>query len=167
MKSAQASLDKLQAGATAVQLQSAEASVASAGSRPAEGAVDLAALKAGPTETDLTNAKIALEKAKIAKQNAQAAYDKIAWKPSAAASAEAMTLWQATTDYQAAEIAYKKDGRGPTAPDWHVAEQAVVSAQAQLASAEENLATLKRGPHGRRTGLRRGGGRPGAEPSWN
>ena len=104
----------------------------------------------------ITNAQIALEKAKIAKQNAQAAYDKISWRNDAAATPEAMTLWQVTTDYAAAEQTYKKAVAGPTQDDLNTAEQAVVSARAQLAVAEANLAELKQGRHGRRTGQRRG-----------
>lgn len=145
VKSAQATLDKARAGATAADLQSAEAAVASARIQLQKAETDLADLKAGPTQEEQTAAKIAIEKARIALHNAQAAYDKIAWKPNAEATTEAMTLWQATTDFQAAQLAYDKAMAGPTESELNIAEQAVVSAKAALAVAEAKLATLKQG----------------------
>ncbi|MHB1132303.1 MAG: efflux RND transporter periplasmic adaptor subunit [Chloroflexota bacterium] len=145
VQSTQASLDKLKAGATATELQSAEASVASARANLQKAETTLAELQAGPTETELTSAKIALEKARISVHNAQSAYDKIAWRNDAAATQEAMTLWQATTDYRAAEIAHAKAIAGPTASELSIAEQSVVSARAQLAVAEASMATLQKG----------------------
>ena len=145
LKSAQASLDKVKAGATTSDLLAAEASVASAHSNLDKAESDLADLKAGPTETETISAKAALEKAKISLQNAQAAYDKVSWRPDVGATTEAMNLWQATADYQAAEASYETAMAPATASELAIAEQNVVSAKAQLASAEAKLADLKQG----------------------
>lgn len=145
LQSAQATLDKLKAGPTTADLQSAEASVASARSQLQKAESDLADLKAGPSQTEIANAQVAIERARITLQNAQAAYDKVAWRPDVGSTPEAMTLWQATTDYQAAKAAYDEAMAGPTEEDLAIAEQNVVSARAQLAVAEDKLATLKAG----------------------
>ncbi len=146
LKSAQSNLEKLKAGPTTAELQSAEAAVVSARAQLDKAQNDLAELQAGPSQDKVTSAKIALEKARITLQDAQAAYDKIAWRPDAGATKEAMTLWQATTDYQAAEIAYRTAVAGPTPAELAQAQAAVETAKAQLASAEAKLAELKAGP---------------------
>lgn len=143
---AQAKLATTEAGPTAAALQSAQASVASAGSQLAKAQSDLDNLKAGPTQDSITGAQITLERAKISLHTAQAAYDKISWRPDAAATTEAMNLWQATTDYQAAELTYKTQVAGPTTTDIAIAAASVTSAKAQLATAEASLATLAAGP---------------------
>ncbi|MDA8217867.1 MAG: efflux RND transporter periplasmic adaptor subunit, partial [Dehalococcoidales bacterium] len=146
LKSAQASLDKLKAGPTPAQLQAAQASVASAKTQLQKAQSDLADLQTGPTQDQLTSAQIAIERAKITLQNAQAAYDKISWRPDVGSTKEAMDLWQATTDYAAAKVAYDDAVAGPTQDELDSAQAAVTQAQAQLATAEDNLATLQAGP---------------------
>lgn len=145
-KSAQIKLSQLNAGPTAAQLQSAKASATSARGQLAKAETDLAKLKAGLTEDEKISAQIAIEKSKIALHNSQVAYDKIAWRPDASATAEAMNLWQATVDNQAAEISYKTAMAGPSALDLTLAEGTVESARAQLTNAESSLATLQAGP---------------------
>lgn len=145
LKSTQATLNKVRAGATATDLQSAEASVASARSSLQKAETDLADLKSGLTQDEIITAQVNIEKSKIAVHNAQVAYDKIAWRADAGATTEAMNLWQATTDLQAAQVAYNTAMAGPTKSELTVAEQNVVSAKAQLASAEAKLVTLQQG----------------------
>lgn len=146
LDSAKAKLSQVKAGATEADRQAAEAAATSARAQLEKAQAELSQLKTPPTQDEITSAKASMEKAAIAVQNAQAAYDKIAWKPDAAASKEAMTLWQATTDYQAAEANYNIKMAGPRPEDVAAAEKNVESARAQVASAEAKLAQIAAGP---------------------
>jgi len=101
------------------QLAQAEAALESArsnhelGTAEAEAALRIAELrlaiaKADDPTTTVLIAKADLQVAEIALQNAQAAYDKIAWKPGASASFQAMDLWQAGAAYEKAEAQHQQ-----------------------------------------------------------
>ncbi len=145
LHSALANLDNVRSGSTAAQLQSAEASLAAAKANLQKAQSSLSKLTEPLSETDHTNYKITLEKARIKLHDAQAEYDKISWRPDAAQTPQAMALWQATTDYEGAKIAYDKAVAGPTAAEIADAEQQVVSSQAQVDSAQTQLDTLRAG----------------------
>ncbi|MBU0495560.1 MAG: efflux RND transporter periplasmic adaptor subunit [Chloroflexi bacterium] len=98
----------------------------------------LSALQKGGSAEDQVIAWADLESARIALQSAQAAYDRIAYKPNAAGSSEAGALQTATLAYQKAEASYKQKVG--------VDAQQVASARAQLAQAQITLANLEDGP---------------------
>jgi multidrug efflux pump subunit AcrA (membrane-fusion protein) len=77
-------------------------------------------------------AEVALEKADLARQQAQAAYDTIAWRNDRGASPEAAALQQATLNYTAAQAAY----------DLALQEIATHGHQATIAGHQVNLAQI-------------------------
>lgn len=114
-------------------IAAAEANLASA-----KASYEAAKTKAGLNDAQLVVARNALEKAELALRDAQAAYDRVAWRPGASALPQAKTLQQATIDYETAKANY----------DLQVAainDTAVKSAYAQYMSAAANLAKLKGG----------------------
>ena len=132
LKISQARLEQARQAAPG-DLAAAEASLASARAN-----YEAAKAKAGLNDAQLTVARTALDKATIALQDAQAAYERVSWRPGASALPQAKTLQQATIDYEAAKANY----------DLQVAninDTAVKSAYAQLMSATANLAKLKAG----------------------
>jgi multidrug efflux pump subunit AcrA (membrane-fusion protein) len=66
----------------------------------------LAIVKAREPAPHKRAAQVALEKAELALKQAQAAYDRIAWRGDRAATPEAADLQQATLNYAAAQAAY-------------------------------------------------------------
>jgi len=92
-------------------------------------------VKAGAGEEDLISAQAALEKAEIALQRAQAAYDLVAGQPDVAARMEAVTLQEATIDHRAARARYDQLQNQPSRATLQEAEAQLVRAQAQLQAA--------------------------------
>lgn len=200
LASARANLEALQSPPTAEELQAAEAQVASAQANydaavaslkalqeppsadkvkaaqlqlaSAQAAYEEAAQKFALSNDQITVARASLEKARLALQSAQAAYNAIAWRDDAPNSAQAAALQQATIDYEAAQANYNltltsindaalKQAEqalvqarlnldtllaGPTADQLASAKAAVHNAEQSLAQAKLNLETLKRGP---------------------
>lgn len=154
---AEENLAVVEAGPTAEELAAAKASVAAAWASYNE-------LKAGPRPSQLTQAKANLKQAEIALQQAQRAYDKIAWQPEAGASGEGAALQNASIAYEAAKASYDEAVRGPTQADLQGAlagaQQAqdslnklekkptpaeLAAAKAAVVTAEGALAKLKKG----------------------
>jgi HlyD family secretion protein len=98
-------------------------------------------VKAGPNEEDLIVAKADMEKAAIAVQEAQAEYDKVAWRPGVSASPQAAALQQASIDYERAKASYQKAAQPPTESELKSAWAQVVQAQTQLDKLRKNPAT--------------------------
>jgi len=96
-------------------------------------------VKAGPNEEDLIVAKADMEKAAIAVQEAQAEYDKVAWRPGVSASPQAAALQQASIDYERAKASYQNVAQPPT-------ESELKSAWAQVVQAQTNLDKLRKNP---------------------
>lgn len=114
----------------------AELTVARENLRAAQ--LSLSTLQKGASAEDQIIAWTELETARINLQSAQAAYDRIAYKPNAAGSSEAGALQTATLAYQKAEASYKQQvGVDP---------QQVASARAQVAQAQITLADLENSP---------------------
>ncbi len=132
--SAQARLVQAKAPPTPQDLAVAQAQVESA-----QAAYDAAVAKNAHNNDQITVAKAALEKASIALQQAQAAYDRIAWQSNAGMSSQAASLQQATIDYQSALANFNIALAG-------INDSAVKSAAQQLASAKANLANLTAPP---------------------
>ncbi len=132
LRAAQARYDQTKAGPSPADIAAAEASLASA-------IASYEKLKKGPTADEVAIAKANVERAEAVLKQAQAAYDRIAWRPDAAALPQALQLQQATIDYQAALANYRLATAGPT-------ESALKAAEAQIAQARANLERLKRTP---------------------
>jgi HlyD family secretion protein len=151
LASAQAQLDELLEPADPAEIASAQASLAAAQQNLAEvrtgpGQAELAAaeaslaaaqasyqeLQAGPSEAELTQLSADLEKTMIDLQQAQWAYNQVAYKGDVGASSQAAALQQATIDYEAAKAAYEIATEPASAADLQDALSAIQSAQDQL-----------------------------------
>lgn len=158
LASARENLAQVLAGPTQEEINAARNELAAAQARYQE-------LIAGPSEYELTQLSADLKKKEIALQEAQRAYDQVAWRNDAAASSQAATLQQATIDYEAAAAAYAQATEPATASERADALAAVLNAQhaldlllqqptpadiasaeAAVAQTEANLETLKAGP---------------------
>ncbi len=95
--------------------------------------------QAAPKAEEIELAKVELERAQIALRQAQAAYDRIAWRGDAALSPEAGALEQATLNYRAAQATYRLKMRQPKDSDFEVYEWQVKQAETNLALAEAEL----------------------------
>ncbi len=132
LRAAQARYEQTKAGPSKEDIAAAEASLASA-------IASYEKLKKGPTADEVAIAKANVERAEAVLKQAQAAYDRIAWRGDAAASPQALQLQQATIDYQTALANYRLATAGPT-------ESALKAAEAQIAQARANLERLKQTP---------------------
>jgi HlyD family secretion protein len=159
----QAAYDKTVAGASQSDLAAARASVASA-----QAAYNAAVKSAGTSKSQLGASAATLEKAQIALQQAQSAYDKISWRSDAATTSQAATLQSATIDFQQAKANYEalaattnSDASSRVAQASSSLQQAkanliklqtqvtqsdIVSAQATLTQAKNDLDKLLAGP---------------------
>lgn len=146
LASAQAKYNDLVKGPSEGDVKAAEQAVASAQANLTKAQSDLAKLKAGPSQDEITVVKADLEKKQAALVKAQADYDKVAWRGDIAARPEAVALQQATSDYQVALANYNIKMAQPKPEDIAVAEKAVESAAAALASAQAKLDQLRAGP---------------------
>jgi HlyD family secretion protein len=113
----------------------------------------LAKLEAGAKPEELVAAQAAMDRAAVALQLAQSEYDKISWQSGLGATQQAVTLRQASTDYESAKANYEALVRGATAEELDIARAAVeaarprvVEAQAQARQAEAQLEQLLAGP---------------------
>ncbi len=132
LRAAQARYEQAKAGPSAEDIAAAEASLASA-------IASYEKLKKGPTADEIAIAKANVERAEAVLKQAQAAYDRIAWRGDAGASPQALQLQQATIDYQTALANYRLATAGPS-------ESALKAAEAQIAQAQASLERLKRTP---------------------
>jgi HlyD family secretion protein len=132
LAAAQADLDELTTPPTAEELAEAREGLVSAQQALEE-------LLAGLKPEEITIAAADLEQATIALQDAQAAYDKIAWQSDIGAAPEGRALWQATTAYERAKASYKLAVASPT-------EEQLAAARARIAGAQAQVDTLERGP---------------------
>jgi HlyD family secretion protein len=129
---AQAQYEALLAGARPEEIASAQADHRASLARYEQ-------VAAGADEQDLIVGRAALEKAEIALNRAQAAYDLVAWRPDLEASPQAVALHEATVDYEAARGQYDRLASLPTQAE-------LQEAKAQAARAEAQLKLLRAGP---------------------
>jgi HlyD family secretion protein len=156
---AKENLAVVQRGPTKEQLSAAENNAASAWAAYEE-------LQAGPTPGQLTQAQASLRLAELSLQEAQRAYDKIAWMPEAGTTSESAALQQATLSYESAQAGYdetvspaKKSSLQSALAGAQSAQDALnelktkptgaelAGAKAALAIAEAALAEMKKGPN--------------------
>ena len=131
VEAAQAELAKLMESAQPEELAAAEAALGSA--RTA-----LQTTLEGPDENEITIAAADLRRAEVELEQAQWAYDEVAFGDDVGESPQAAQLEQATLDYETAMANYYL-AVDDASPD------SVEAARAQLAQAESNLAMLQRG----------------------
>lgn len=132
LKAAEARYAQAKAGPSEAEIEAARASLESA-------IANYEKLKAGPSEDETAVAKANLERATAMLEQAQSAYDRIAWMPGAGASPQALQLQQATIDYEAALANYRLATAGAS-------ESALKAAEAQVAQARATLDRLERSP---------------------
>ncbi len=106
-------------------------------------AANLAKVKAGPTFEDALIAKLAVDRAKATLQQAQSAYDAIAWRSDIAMTNQALTLASATSAYDAAVAQYTLTVNHPTDVELKSAQASVASAQASVETAKLNAANAR------------------------
>lgn len=129
----EADLQKLFEPAAAAQIEASQAKIESA-------RLALAELLNDPNQADeLAKAAATLATRQIALQEAQWAYDQVAYHGDVGAMGQANELQQATLDYEAALADYNISVRGST-------DAEVAQARATLADASANLADLLEGP---------------------
>ncbi|MBN1658150.1 MAG: HlyD family efflux transporter periplasmic adaptor subunit [Anaerolineae bacterium] len=161
---AELALEELARAPDPAALAAARANLASAKASLAAATSSLAALTAPPREQQVLAAEQSLRGAKqalqdlldlpdpdavqIAKSNltaaemqvqaAQAAYDQVAALPYASMTGEAMSLWQATTNYERAQAEYHEALEGATDDQLAAARARVALAQADLDALHED-----------------------------
>lgn len=156
LAAAKENLAELQAGPSASELQSAQAALTSAQENYQE-------LLDGLSEPELTQLAADLHKSFITLQQAQDAYNRIAYRGDIGQTQQAADLQTATIDYDTAKAAYEVATEPAKASEMQSALKAIAdaqvqldsldataaqlaSAQAQVASSEASLASLLNGP---------------------
>jgi HlyD family secretion protein len=103
--------------------------------------------RAGASTEEIEIAQANLRKAALARQVAQAAYDEVAApyekSENAGTSPEALTLQQATIDYQIAQRNYEKLVNGPPTDELKALEKQLESAQLTLERARAQLEEMR------------------------
>jgi HlyD family secretion protein len=133
LSSAQAKLQQLKDPPAADDVAVAQANLDNA-----KASYDVAKAKAGTVGDQMAVAQAALDKAEKAVQDAQAAYDRVSWRPDIGRLPQASTLQQATIDLQTAKANFNVTVAGIT-------DTGLKSAAAQLASAQASLDKLVAG----------------------
>ncbi len=138
LTSAQASYDSSQVSLQAA-VKTAQANLASA-----QANYDSASAKNSTNFDQLTVAKAALDKAKVTLDQAQAAYNIIAWRPDIGMTSQAATLQSATSDYNSALANYKITVAGINDTALRTAQASLDNAKTSLEQAQKNLDTSMR-----------------------
>ncbi len=155
---AQQNLEDVKTGPAADEIAAARSSLAAAQASYDE-------LLAGASQDKLIQLSADLKKKELAVQDAQRAYDQVAWR--GGASAEAVTLQSATIDYESSKAAYEEATAPATASQLQSAlssvqnarvqlnnllnsptEAEILTAEAQVAQAQASLDDLQTGPTG-------------------
>ncbi len=130
LASAKANLKTLTSSANSQEVVAARENLKSA-------QIKLARLENGPTPSELAQAQATLKQAELALQEAQAAYDRVAWRNDIGLTTESANLQTATIEYESAKAAY--DAIWPT-------EDEIASARAEVAQAQATLNALLEAP---------------------
>jgi HlyD family secretion protein len=124
-------------------LAEAQAGVSAARGNLASAQAELARLEAGAKPEELVAAKASMDKAAVALELAQSEYDKIAWQSGLGATQQAITLRQASDDYEIAKANYEGLVRGATVEELDIARAAVEAARAQVDVAQAQAGQAK------------------------
>ena len=157
LKSAQENLTEVQNGASDGELAAARSSASSAWARYND-------LLDGASENERIQLAATVENARVTMQEAQTAYDKVAWREDVGMTRQAAQLQQATISYESALAAYEEAVAPASKADLQSAlSQAqtaqqqlddllagptavnIAAAEAQVAAAQSKLDTLLRG----------------------
>ncbi len=130
----EARLAQTQAGAQPADIAAAEAAVASA-----QAAYDSAKNKLNLQDRQLTIAEADLKRSELTLQEAQSAYDRIAWRPDVGMLPQSGALERATLDYQRATANYQLQ-------IGNIDDTAFMGAATQLAQAKAQLEKVRRSP---------------------
>jgi RND family efflux transporter MFP subunit len=144
VQSAQARLKQVKDGSRDADVRAAEQGVQAAQAGFNKAVADFNKLSS-PAPDELATARAAADKARAALQQAQSAYDRIAWRPDAAARPEALALQTATADNENAQAQLRLKEK-PRDEDIAASQKAVDSARAQLDAAKAKLDQVKAGP---------------------
>ena len=128
LAAAQAEYDQLVAPPTAEEVNAARSELISA-----QKALD--SLLAGPSHDTMTSLQADLKAAEVARAEAQAAYDKVAWRNDVGATSQAADLQTATLAYEKALAQFNINSAG-------AAEDEIESARARLLQAQNSLNLL-------------------------
>lgn len=156
LSAAQASLDELLEGPSAAEQAAAQANLAAAQAGYEE-------LLDGLSQAELTQLSANLHKAYITLEQAQESYNQVAYRDDIGQSQQAITLQEATIDYDTAKAEYDIATEGATESEiqsalnqikqaeiqieeLQVTEAELQSAQANVASAQATLTDLLNGP---------------------
>jgi HlyD family secretion protein len=131
LATAQATLSQVEAPARPEELAMAQAGLAAAQAQ-------LGKLRSGASEEEITAARGAMKTAELALQQAQAAYDEVAWMEEIAEMPQALALQQATVEYEIAKASYEALVRGASKED-------IAAAQAEVDRARASLSLLAAG----------------------
>ena len=131
LATAQATLSQVEAPPRPAELAIAQASLAAADAQ-------LAKLRSGATAEEITAARGAMQTAALAVQQAQAAYDEVAWLEEIGEMPQALALQRATIEYEIAKAGYEALVRGASAED-------IAATQAEVDRARASLALLSDG----------------------
>ena len=134
LAAAEARYDQIRAGPLEVEVASVEAALKSA-----QATYDR--VLAGPTEDELAALKANVDRAQIALKQAQANYDRFAWREGFAASPQAAALEDATISYEQAQAAYNLAAAGSTTERRQQAAAEVARARAALVRVQTAGAT--------------------------
>ncbi|MCP4165940.1 MAG: HlyD family efflux transporter periplasmic adaptor subunit [Chloroflexi bacterium] len=126
---AEAHLTQVTEGARAEEIVAAQAALSAAKAAQQQ-------LFSGPTEQDRIAAEAALSNAEAARNQAQTAYDRVAWHSDIALKPESQKLQEATNNYEAAKARYDALFSKPDAA-------AVAAARAQVQQAQADLDRLQ------------------------
>jgi HlyD family secretion protein len=129
---AQANLEQLYEPELAEKIAAARAAIESA-------QLDLADLQDGPDPDDVTKAEVALKQTEITLQEAQWAYDQVAYRGEVGAMSQANELQDATLAYESAIADYNLAVKEATPAE-------LASARSSLANAQSSLAELLQEP---------------------
>jgi RND family efflux transporter MFP subunit len=135
LAAAQESLAELQAGPSAAELEAAQAVLTAAQAAYED-------LLAGPSEAELTQLSAELHKAFLTLEQAQEAYNEIAYRGDIGQTQQAMDLQTATIDYDTAKAAYDIATAPASEAELQGALQAIVEAQVQLEALHATQAEL-------------------------
>ncbi len=133
LKTAEAQLKQLQSPPAAADVEAAKAALAAAQAAYRD-------LIAGPDPDQIASAEAAVERARVQMDQAQAAYDRIKWRPDAARMPQAIQLQLATIAYKQAQAQLRLAKKGPK-------ESQIAQAVSGIAQAQANLDRLLRGPN--------------------
>ena len=145
LKTSQTSLASAQANYESTQanlqfaLRTAQVNLASA-----QANYDSAKAKNATIPDQLTAAKATLDKARVTLEQAQAAYNAVAWRPDIGMTSQSAALQTATTDYNSALANYEITTASINDTALRTAQAALDNAQVALQQAQKNIDTSTR-----------------------